>query len=333
MWVLFLSLALVWGSSFFFIKIGLDAGMGPFTLVSFRLLIGTAFLASVMRLTHRRLPRAPGAARRLVTLSVLNIAIPFLLLAWGEQWISSAVTGIFNSLTPLFAIVLAAVVLQDEPITLNRLGGLALGFLGALLLASPNISTGGSTDTSKALLGELAVAAACLSYACGAVYTRHRISGQPLVIDPVIGPRAALPVEIALPQVGIAAVLTSIVAVVVEHPAGGLVPTPPSIDAWIAVAWLGILGSGVAYLLFFPIVRAWGATRTTMVTYLMPVVSIGLGVLVLSEQLLPVELLGGALILGGLLLANASVGRRRLYGRHPAKPSTVTAATLPRPDA
>ena len=208
-WILFLSLALMWGSSFAFIKIGLDEGMGPFTLVSFRLLIGAAFLVVVMRLTHRRLPRAPGAMRRLLTLAVLNIAIPFLLLAWGEQWITSAVTGIFNSLTPMFAIVLAAVVLRDEPITLNRLGGIALGFLGAVLLASPNLSAGsGTVDTSKALLGQLAVAAACLSYACGAVYTRLRISGQPLVLDPEVGARAAHPVEIALPQVGIAAILT-----------------------------------------------------------------------------------------------------------------------------
>jgi len=144
-----------------------------------------------------------------------------------------------------------------------------------------------------------------------------------------VGPRAAQPVEIALPQVGIAAILTSAVAIVMEHPAGGTVPLPPSLDAWLAVAWLGILGSGVAYLLFFPIVKAWGATRTTMVTYLTLVVSIALGVVMLHEQLLFVELLGGLFIVGGLLLANASFGQRRLYGRGSTLPVTPPGTAVP----
>ena len=114
-----------------------------------------------------------------------------------------------------------------------------------------------------------------------------------------------------------------------EHPAGGMVPLPPSLDAWLAVAWLGILGSGVAYLLFFPIVRAWGATRTTMVTYVTLVVSIALGVIMLNEQLLLVELLGGLLIVCGLLLANASFGQRRLYGRGSPLPATPPGTALP----
>jgi drug/metabolite transporter (DMT)-like permease len=94
-----------------------------------------------------------------------------------------------------------------------------------------------------------------------------------------------------------------------------LIRVPGSPAAWLAVAWLGVLGSGVAYLLFFRLIRSWGATRTTLVTYVMPVVGIALGVIVLSEELHTAEIVGAVLIIGGLVLANAAVGQRRLFGR------------------
>ena len=320
-WAWFVGLALIWGSSFLFIKIGLDEGLPPITLVAYRLVIATVFLAVLVRLTGGRVPRSADALRRLAILALLNVAIPFVLITWGAQIIPSAVTSIFNATVPLFTIVIAAFVLHDEPITLNRLAGLGIGFAGAVLLASPNL--GGSsgsegTDSGSALLGELAVAAGALSYAVASVYARHRITGRPLVDDPRTGPRAPTPVEIALPQVAMAGVLILALTLTVERPPSGLFHVPSSPAAWFAVTWLGVLGSGVAYLLFFRLIRSWGATRTTLVTYAMPVVGIVLGVIVLSETLHPAEIAGAVLILGGLLLANASVGQRRLFGRAPA---------------
>ena len=315
-WGLFLSLALIWGSSFLFIKIGLDAGMAPFTLVTWRMVMASLLLVVVLRFTRGRMPRASGSVRRLTILALCNVAIPGLLISWGEQSISSALTSVLNGLNPLFTIVIAALVLRDEPITLNRLAGLLIGFGGAALIASPNLGQSGpGVNGTAALLGELAVALGALSYAVGAVYSRHRITGHALVDDPEAGPRQASPVEIALPQAAISGVFCAIFALLFERPADGLIALPPDAASWFSVTWLGMLGSGLAYLLFFRLVRAWGATRTTMVTYAMPIVGISLGFIVLQEAFQPVEVVGTVLVLAGLILAHSSVGRRVLYQR------------------
>jgi drug/metabolite transporter (DMT)-like permease len=178
-------------------------------------------------------------------------------------------------------------------------------------------------SATDALLGELAVALAALSYACGAVWARHRITGQPLVLDPATGPRPPTPVEIALPQVAFAAALTFVLSTLTDRPTGGVVPLPPDAVSWISVTWLGMLGSGFAYLLFFGIMRAWGATRTTLVTYALPVVGIALGVIVLDEALHPAEIVGTVLVLVGLAVSNARVGQRVVYGRRQQVPDTL----------
>jgi drug/metabolite transporter (DMT)-like permease len=324
-WVSFVSLALVWGSSFLFIKIGLDQGLPPFVLVSYRLASAALFLLVVIRLTHGSLPRTRDAWSRLIVLGVVNVAVPFSLLTWGEQYTSSAIAAIGNGLVPLFAIVLASLVLHDEPITLNRLAGLVIGFVGAVLLASPSLGKG-SGGGSQELVGELAIALASLSYACGAVYARHAITGRPIIDDPVRGPRPPTPVEIALPQVVVAGTVTTVLAIITEIGQADRVIAPPSLPAWFAVLWLGLLGSGVAYLLLFRIIRAWGATRATLVTYIMPIVGIALGIAILGERLDPAEIAGTVLIIGGLLLANSKYGQRRLYGRASA-PTAPTAPT------
>jgi drug/metabolite transporter (DMT)-like permease len=178
-------------------------------------------------------------------------------------------------------------------------------------------------SATDAILGELAVALAALSYACGAVWARHRITGQPLVLDPATGPRPPTPVEIALPQVAFAAALTFVLSTLTDRPTGGVVPLPPDAVSWISVTWLGMLGSGFAYLLFFGIMRTWGATRTTLVTYALPVVGIALGVIVLDEALHPAEIVGTVLVLVGLAVSNARVGQRVVYGRRQQVPDTL----------
>ena len=134
LWLVFGALSAAWGSSFLFIKIGLEEGLPPLTLVTFRLLIAIVFLTVVLRLTRGRLPREPGTILRLAALGLIHVAIPFGLVTWGELWIPSALASILNGLVPLFTIVLAALLLRDEPITSNRLAGLVIGFVGAALL-------------------------------------------------------------------------------------------------------------------------------------------------------------------------------------------------------
>jgi len=323
LWLVFVALSVVWGTSFLFIKIGLDAGLPPFWLVTYRLWIAVAVLLVFAWLSGARLPRDRAGLLTVAFLGLINVAIPFALITWGEQYIPSALASILNGLVPLFTIVIAALVLVDEPITVNRLLGLVIGFVGAVLLLAHGLdggsaSPGQSTDPALALAGELAVVLAAAAYAVSAVYIRRHISGRALIAEPDGSRRALRPVEIAIPQNIAAALLVSLLALTIEHPSGGLLVLPASAGAWFAVAWLGALGSALAYLLYFRLLGAWGATRSTLVTYAMPVVGVLAGVLVLGETIEPREILGMLLIIGGIALVNARVGMRRLYGRKAA---------------
>jgi drug/metabolite transporter (DMT)-like permease len=313
--VAFVGLALAWGSSFVFIKTALTDGMAPLTLVTWRLVIATAFLLVLLRLSGDSLPRDRDALRRAATLALLNVAIPFAFIAWGVQWIPSAVGAMFNGTVPLFSIVLAALILPDEPITVGRLSGLALGFGGALLLAAPHLGSGGTGDATMTLLGELAVMIGAIGYASGYVYARRNITGRPMISEPGGGMRVATPLENSAAQSVLALPMVAVAAVLLERPDGGVLALPPTTAAWISVAWLGVVGSGIAYLFFFRVVRDWGAMRASLVTYLVPVVGIVLGVAFLGEMLEPIELAGAALIISGVVIANSRRGTRRLWGR------------------
>jgi drug/metabolite transporter (DMT)-like permease len=322
LWLVFVALSVVWGTSFLFIKIGLDEGLPPFWLVTYRLWIAVLVLLGFARLTGARLPHDRAGLLTVAFLGLINVAIPFALITWGEQYIPSALASILNGLVPLFTIIIAALVLADEPITLNRLAGLLIGFVGAVLLLAHGFDAGASSpgqsaDPALALAGELAIVLAAIAYAASAVYIRRRISGRPLIAERDGSRRPMRPVEIAIPQNVAAALLISVLALTVEHPDGGLVVLPASASAWFAVAWLGALGSALAYILYFRLLGAWGATRSTLVTYAMPVVGVIAGVLVLGETIEPREVLGMLLIIAGIALVNARIGMRRLYGRSP----------------
>src|SRR6266850_2819763 len=157
-WLVFVGLGGMWGSSYLFIKFGVEEGLTPFTLVALRLGIGLALLAIVVAVAREPLPRNPRVYGHLVVMSVINIVLPFFLITSAERTVDSALASILNGTVPLFAIVIAAFVLQDEPITLNRLAGLAIGFAGIVVL------TGGSLGSGGDLVGQLALVGAAVSY-------------------------------------------------------------------------------------------------------------------------------------------------------------------------
>ena len=320
-WAWFLALSAIWGSSFLFIRIGLDEGVPPFTIVALRALFGSAFLAVAMRLIGGRLPRRWESWKRLFVLALTNVVVPFALIAWGQQYISSGMASILNAMVPLFTIVLAAIVLHDEALTLARLGGLAVGFAGVVLLALPSL--GAALDDAGAaqyLVAMVAVAVATISYAIAAVYTRHRITGQPLVEADDGTLRPPRPQEIALGSTLAALPTIGVMALVVERPEAGIAALPDTGTGWFAVLWLGFLGTGFGYLLFFGIMERWGATRTTLVTFVIPIVAVALGFVVLGERLQLLELLGAVLIIWGVALVNGSVGQRPLVRTPKAEP-------------
>jgi drug/metabolite transporter (DMT)-like permease len=292
-WLVFLALGVAWGSSYLFIKIGVET-LTPFTLVAGRLAIGAAVLALVMRLRRQALPAERSTYGHLFVVALLGIVIPFSLITWGEQTIASGLAAILNGTVPLFAIVLAALVLADEPITVNRLIGLVVGFIGVVVLTSPGLTEG----FGGSLPGQVALMGASISYAAAGVYARRTVRGVPALTS-------------AFLEVGFAFLVTLVLAVAFGSPWAARIET----EAVFSVVWLGLIGSGLAFLAFFYLLERWGATRTALVAYLLPVVGIILGVLVLREVLSLPMLIGTALIIGGIALANSRYGHRRLAGR------------------
>jgi drug/metabolite transporter (DMT)-like permease len=293
-WLLFVLLGFFWGSSYLFIKIGVEAGLEPFTLVSLRLLIGGLVLGAVVAIAREPLPRSLRTYGHLLVMGVLSVALPFSLITWAEQSVDSALAAILTAPVPLFVIVIAAFVLQDEPITGNRLIGLAVGFVGVGILVGfdPAQLAGGQ------LLAEVALIGATASYAAGGVYARRMVRGLRPMIPAVM-------------QVTFAFAISAALALIFESP----LAARPSVEAWGAVVWLGILGSGLSYLIFFRLLNSWGATRTSTVAYLIPVFGIALGAAVLSEPIDARLLLGTALVIGGIALVNARTSVRTLLTR------------------
>jgi drug/metabolite transporter (DMT)-like permease len=314
-WALFLLLSIIWGSSYLFIKIGLDEGMTPFTLVAIRTILGTAFLALVMRWQGARLPRSGSTWLHMGIVGMTNIVIPYALITWGELSISSGMAGILTAMVPLFTVVLAAVVLRDEPVTPSRAIGLAVGFAGVIVLALPSLDSAAGGEGTLAVVGMLAVCLSAVSYAIAAVYTRKRLSGKPVMVARDGSARAPTPLEISFGQVFVGMIAITLLAVVFERPDGGLLALPQSPAAVLSMVWLGLLGTGVAFLLYFAIIGRWGATRATLIAYVMPVVAIVLGFIVLGERLVPVEMIGAVLIIGGVILVNASGARWLRWSR------------------
>jgi drug/metabolite transporter (DMT)-like permease len=294
-WGLFLALGFIWGSSYLFIKLAVD-DFGTFTLVAGRLVVGAALLWSVVLIARQALPRERRMYGHLLVMAVINITVPFLLITWAEQSVESSLAAILTSPVPLFAIVLSALFLPDEPMRLNGLIGLLVGFVGVVIITSRGLTGAGGSIT-----GEIALLGAALSYAAGAVYSRRNVRGLAPMIPAVF-------------QVTFAAIITGTLALLFEHPW----TASPDTQAVFSILWLGLLGSGIAYLIVFRLFAHWGATRTTLVAYLLPVVGIVLGYLVLDEPVDARIVVGTALVITGVALVNSRFGRRRLFGRMPA---------------
>jgi len=279
----FILLGLIWGSSFAWIKIAVT-DVPPATLVAWRMSLGA--LGMLGLIVAWRLPRPRGAGEwlPLVVLGAVNAAIPIFLISWGQQWVDSGTAAVLNSLTPIFSLVIAGLALRVEPVTALRVTGLLLGFIGAAILASRELEL---RADAAGLIGAMAVVLAAFSYAVGASYARHRIQRTHRYV-------------VAGGTLLFAAVDAWVLALLAD---GGVVlPTEPS--AIIAIAWLGILGSFVAYVLFFFLIEHLGATMASMVTYLFPVVGVGLGVLVLGERM-DVRLASGTiLVLIGIIVVS-----------------------------
>ncbi len=282
-WVIFSALGLTWGSSFLWIKIAVQE-TAPLTVVGLRLLFGWLGMLGVVLWRRTPLPRDRVTLLRLSVLGLLQTALPFALITWGETRIDSGLASILNGSMPLFTMVIAHLALHDEKITLPRLGGLTAGFVGVVVLVSRDLNPQGP---GGGILGQLAVLAASLSYAVAVVYSRGRLRNLP----PIVQSFGVLTVAEALVWAS---------ALTFTRP----IRLPAHALTWLAVAWLGLLGSCLAYIMFFHLINAWGPTRASLVTYVFPVVGLLLGILFLRERADWRLLLGSALVVSGILVAN-----------------------------
>jgi drug/metabolite transporter (DMT)-like permease len=293
-WVTFWTLGLIWGSSFLWIKIALD-NVGPFTLVAWRLLIGIAGLTLVVLVRRPTFPRERRIYGMLALLGLTNTALPFILITWGEQSIDSAVASILNGTVPLFAMVIAHFALEDDKMTRARVAGLILGFAGVIVLMSGELSPG---KIGVGGLGQLAVLLAAVLYAASSVFARKNLHGQ----SPIV--QAFVPLLVADLFIWTG-------AIAIEAP--DVVPTAGL--TWFALLWLGLLGSCIAYLLLYTLLHRVGPTRTTMVTYVFPVVGLVLGIVFLNESVTTSLLIGSAMVVAGILVVNGSALLRSLTSR------------------
>jgi len=280
-WFVFILLGVIWSSSFMWIKIAMRE-VGPLTLVAFRALFGLLFCVVVILIQRVSLPRTFREWLPLLVVGLTNIAIPFFLISWGELHIDSAVASILDATVPLFTILIAHFLLQDDKITLPKTLGLIVGFLGIVILMSKDMGS-----SSSSLLGQAAVIVASIFYAISAIYIRKTTVDTPGIV------RSAGPLVSATATMWLG-------ALIFESP----VQIPQLGITWVALLFMGVLGSGLAFVMAFYLIHEIGPTRTTMVTYLFPLGGVILGVTFLHEQLTWQVIAGAVIIISSLVIAN-----------------------------
>jgi drug/metabolite transporter (DMT)-like permease len=285
-------LALLWGSSFLWIKLALR-GFSPVQLTFARLALGSAVLTIIALSRGLRFPKEAHTWGHLFVAALVANAIPYYLFGLGEQTVGSNVAGVLNATTPLWTVLVAYLAATDRTVTGRRALGIALGFLGTVLIFTP-----WNAAAEIASWGGLACLAASASYGISYVYMGRFLTG-----------RGIPPLMLSASQLAAA---TAILAVVV--PVAGLQTPTWRADAVMSVLILGAFGTGIAYVLNYRLIADEGATVASTVTYLLPVVAVILGYLTLREPTTTAMLLGGCLVLAGVALAQRKDPKMRVNG-------------------
>jgi drug/metabolite transporter (DMT)-like permease len=291
----YLLLAAIWGTSFLFIKVGVSE-LHPLWLTFGRVLAGAVTLLVVLAVTRDRLPRDPALWGHLAVVATLGVAMPFTLFGFGEQRVSSVLAGIWNAATPLVALPLAVLAFRTEKMTVRRAAGIAVGFLGVLIVLGVWRGVGGAQ-----LTGQLMCFAAAMCYAVAIPYQKRFVAG-----------RSGSGVSLAATQLLIALAELAIFAPLLA----GAPPDPAglSVRVLLSVLALGALGTGLAFVLNFRVIRVAGASTSASVTYLMPVVATVVGVTFLDEHVLWNQPAGALIVLAGVAVTQGVLSRRRPAG-------------------
>ncbi|OLR91134.1 DMT family transporter [Actinokineospora bangkokensis] len=281
-------LALLWGSSFLWIKLALG-GLPPAWIAAVRCALGAAVVLGLCAWGRRRLPSTWRAWGHVAVAALFGCALPFLLFAVGEQTVDSGVAGVLNATTPLFALVIGVALGTDRRLSPVRLGGLLLGFAGVVLIFAPWHAAG------LASWGALAILTAAASYAVGYAYIGRTLAN-----------RGTDPIALSAAQLTTA---TAMGALTLPFSDTGAIALDPVV--LLAIGVLGVLGTGVAFAINLRLITDEGATQATTVGYLLPVVSVLLGALFLHEPLT-------TRVVAGMLVVLLGVGMTRVVPRRPA---------------
>jgi drug/metabolite transporter (DMT)-like permease len=289
----FVGMGLVWGASFLFMKVALD-GVSFYQVAWARLVFGGLTLGLVVLLTRQRLPRERAVYLHFLVIAITNCVIPHLAFAWAEQYVSSGLASIYNAVTPITTALMVTLAFHVEKLNRGQLLGIAIGISGVVVIIAPWQHAAFTGD----LAGQLAclLAATCYGFSFG--YIRKFLSHRPI--------RGA---TFAFLNIGVAgAIMLLLTPVIAWQP----VDLTPGIVA--SLLTLGVLGTGIAYIWNINVLRAWGPTNASTVTYITPVVGVLLGVIVLGETFSANQPAGAALVLVGILFTQQRIrlSRRRL---------------------
>ena len=289
-WLLLLALAAMWGSSFMFNRIAV-ADLPPLTVVAGRVGVAALVLTIIVYATGRRLPPPGRIWAPFVLIAVIGNALPFYLITWGQQVVESALAGILMAGMPLATLVLAHFLIAGEHLTRQRAAGFATGFAGIVVLMGPAALAGVGGDVLR-IVSQLAVFGGALCYALQSVLTRLIIKGDVMV----------------------AAAATLIVASIIVLPVALWMDRPwqlaPGAGSLAAVAWLGVMPTALATILYFQLIRSAGPSSMSLVNYLSPSVAVFLGVALMAEHPHANAYLGLALILSGIALTQRRAAQR-----------------------
>lgn len=280
-WLVFLFLGcLAWGTSFLWIKYALRE-VGPMTLVSWRLIFGVATTWAILKWNKYEIKWSGKEFWLPFALGITSVAVPISLIAFAETRIDSGLAGVLNATMPLWTMILAHFALKDESFTVPKFMGLISGIAGIYVLMNPDFGAAGD------VLGQGAMIAATFLYAISTVTQRKYLRG-------------VHPFQTSLPLVMGGMIFITIAAAILEAPYH--VPQLPL--TWLACAWMGIMGMGISTVAWFYLINQWGATRTSLVTFVFPPAAVLLGVIFLDEPLHWDILVGGGLIIAGIALVN-----------------------------
>jgi len=282
-----LLLGATWGSSFLFIKVGVE-DLSPLMLVEARMLLGAATVVIAAYALGLSLPRSRRLWLDVTIMALLSNVVPFALIAWAEEHIASGTASVLNASMPLFTAMLAPFFITEEGMTVPKAAGVLTGFAGVAVFSGADL-----TDIGSNALGDLAAVAAAACYAIGAVFARVRFSGEH-------------PLSLSAGQLVSGLVLLTPIAAVVGAREGITL----HVDSGLSLLALGVFNTGFAYVMYLWLLAEVGAVKASLVTYVIPVTGLLLGWSVLDESIGPAAIAGLLLIVAGIALVNRAALRR-----------------------